>query len=45
MENDGESKLEAGGTFKINLTAESYDGSELKYEDIASYKFFGIDAR
>ena len=45
LANDGESELEAGGTFKINLTAESYDGKELKYEDIASCKFFGIDAR
>ena len=37
--------VEAGGTFEVNMHPRAYGNDELKYEDIASYKFFGIDAR
>ena len=41
----GKTKLEAGNTFEISLTAEDYDGNKLNYEDIASCEFYGIKAR
>ena len=41
----GAMKVEAGGTFEVNMHPRAYGNDELKYEDIASYKFFGIDAR
>lgn len=37
--------VEADGIFDVKLTAHDYDNKALNYEDIASYKFFGIDAR
>ena len=36
--------VEGGGSFEVNLTAHDYDNKDLKYEDIASIKFFGIEA-
>lgn len=39
-----ENPVKAGDAFEVNLTARDYDLKDLKYEDIASCKFFGIDA-
>ena len=37
--------VEAGGIFEVNMCTTDYDNKDLKYEDIASIQFFGIDAR
>ena len=40
----GIEKFKAGDSVKIKLTATSYGSEDLKYEDIASCRFYGIDA-
>ena len=37
--------VEAGGIFEVKLTAHDYDNKDLNYGDIASCRFYGIDAR